>query len=232
MIIDIVKVFLPAVVAFVLGVLLTPILTNYLYKNKMWKQKPGKIALDGSAAAIRNELHKDRDVGTPSMGGIVIWASAAATIVGIWLVSQFFPTETILKLDFLSRNQTWIPLGTLLLGALVGLVDDFLEIKRSQEGKNGGLSIYKRLFVVGLVALFCAWWFYEKLDVVSIGLPAIWGELPVGIFLIPIFVLVTLAIYAGGVIDGLDGLAGGVFTTMFAAYGGIAFYQQQIDLAA
>ena len=232
MIIDIVKVFLPAVVAFVFGVLLTPILTNYLYKNQMWKKRAGKVALDGSVATIRNELHKDRDVGTPSMGGIVVWASAAVTIVGIWLVSQFFPTETILKLDFLSRNQTWIPLGTLLLGALVGLVDDFLEIKRSQEGKNGGLSIYKRLFVVGLVALFCAWWFYEKLDVVSIGLPAIWGELPVGMFLIPIFVLVTLAIYAGGVIDGLDGLAGGVFTTMFAAYGGIAFYQQQIDLAA
>src|SRR3989344_4265409 len=102
MIIDIVKVFLPAVVAFVFGVLLTPILTNYLYKNQMWKKRAGKVALDGSVATIRNDLHKDRDVGTPSMGGIVVWASAAVTIVGIWLISQFFPTETILKLDFLS----------------------------------------------------------------------------------------------------------------------------------
>jgi phospho-N-acetylmuramoyl-pentapeptide-transferase len=51
-------------------------------------------------------------------------------------------------------------------------------------------------------------------------------------FFIPIFILVTLAIYAGGVIDGIDGLSGGVFAAMFTAYAGIAFYQQQINLAA
>jgi len=232
MIIDIVKVFLPAMCAFVIGIGITPILTNYLYKNEMWKKKAGKIALDGSEATIRNQLHKDRDIGTPSMGGIVVWGSAAVTIIGIWVISIILPIETTLKLDFLSRNQTWLPLGTLILGALVGLIDDLLDIKKSREGQSGGLSIYKRLFAVGLAALFCAWWFYEKLDVTALGLPEIWGSIPLGIFFIPFFVLVVIAIYAGGVIDGLDGLAGGVFTTMFAAYGGIAFYQQQIDLAA
>lgn len=39
----------------------------------------------------------------------------------------------------------------------------------------------------------------------------------------PVFVLVALFIYAGGVIDGIDGLAGGVFATIFAAYASIAF---------
>nr|MBA3550801.1 phospho-N-acetylmuramoyl-pentapeptide-transferase [Patescibacteria group bacterium] len=44
--------------------------------------------------------------------------------------------------------------------------------------------------------------------------------------------IVVMALYSGGVIDGIDGLSGGVFASMFFAYGGIAFYQQQIDLAA
>jgi phospho-N-acetylmuramoyl-pentapeptide-transferase len=44
--------------------------------------------------------------------------------------------------------------------------------------------------------------------------------------------LVAIAIYSGGIIDGIDGLAGGVFMIIFSAYAGIAFYQQQLDLAA
>ena len=35
-------------------------------------------------------------------------------------------------------------------------------------------------------------------------------------------VLVGIAVYAGGVIDGIDGLAGGVFAVMFTSYGMIA----------
>lgn len=232
MIIDIVKVFLPAVIAFVLGVLTTPLLTNYLYRNKMWKHKSGKTALDGSEARVFNELHKTKEVGTPRMGGVVVWTSTLITILGIWFLAQVSDSVNLVKLDFLSRNQTWIPLGTLILGALVGLVDDLLEVRGSKAGQKGGLSLSKRLLAVGLIALFCAWWFYEKLEVRSLGLPAIWGELDLGLFFIPLFVLVTIALYAGGVIDGLDGLAGGVFIAMFSAYGGIAFYQQQINLAA
>ena len=34
------------------------------------------------------------------------------------------------------------------------------------------------------------------------------------------------------VIDGIDGLAGGVFMFIFTAYAGIALYQEQIDIAA
>jgi phospho-N-acetylmuramoyl-pentapeptide-transferase len=116
------------------------------------------------------------------------------------------------------------------------MIDDYLEIKGSQKDdyKNNGLSLKKRLLIVSVISLACALWFYIKLDVVSIGLPfkILGGELYLGPLFILLFLATALFIYAGGVIDGLDGLAGGVFTTMFAAYGGIAFYQQQIDLAA
>lgn len=234
MIIDIVKVFLPAVGAFILGVLVTPILTNYLYSHRMWKKRGGKVALDGTEAVVFNELHKEKDTNTPRMGGIIIWFSSAAVIMGIWLAAQFFPNEITTKLDFLSRSQTWVPLATLILGALVGLVDDYLEIKRSENinRKNGGLSLKIRLSIVSVIALACAFWFYVKLGVTGIGLPFGLGEFYLGPLFILLFLATSIFIYAGGVIDGLDGLSGGVFATIFAAYGGIAFYQQQIDLAA
>jgi phospho-N-acetylmuramoyl-pentapeptide-transferase len=41
-----------------------------------------------------------------------------------------------------------------------------------------------------------------------------------------------MAVYSGGVIDGLDGLAGGAFISMFAAFSGIALFLGQIDIAA
>ncbi len=233
MLIDIVKVFLPAVGSFSLGILFTPFLTNYLYSHKLWKKKPGKTAFDGSEAKVFNELHKDTQVSTPRMGGIVVWGSTFITVSIIWLLAQIFGGETLINLDFLSRNQTWIPLATLMLGGLVGLFDDYLVTRPiNGEYEAGGIPVSKRLSAVGIIALLCALWFYFKLDVVSIGLPFGFGELYLGPIFILLFLLTGLFIYAGGVIDGIDGLAGGIFTTMFAAYGGIAFYQQQIDLAA
>jgi len=206
----------------------------------MWKKKAGKIAWDGKEAAVFNELHKEKDTNTPRMGGIVIWFSSAVIIIGIWLVAKVLPGDIISKLDFLSRSQTWVPLATLILGALAGLIDDYLEVKRSgiisDNGEvrhgRGGLSLRIRLSVVSVIAVTCALWFYFKLDVTGIGLPFGGGEFYLGPLFIILFLLTTLFIYAGGVIDGIDGLSGGVFATMFAAYGGIAFYQQQIDLAA
>ncbi len=231
MIINVVKVFLPSIIAFGLGIFLTPLLTHFLYKHKMWKKKAGKVDLQGNATPIFNSLHKEREVSTPRMGGIIIWASATITILGFWLVDQIFSNSLTNKIDFLSRNQTWLPLSVLLFGSLVGLVDDYLEISGSATGKSGGLSLKKRLLMVSGVALLCALWFYFKLGISYIGIPH-HLSFELGWLFIPFFILVTLAIYSGGVIDGIDGLAGGIFATIFAAYAGIAFFENQINLAA
>lgn len=232
MIIDIVKVMTPAALAFFIGLAITPIVAHYLYRNRMWKKRAGKqVGLGGGGTPIRDALHKEKDVGTPRMGGIVIWVSAVVTILGIWLVAQLFPTETTTKLDFLSRSQTWLPLFTLVVGSTVGLIDDVLEIRGSTTYQAGGLPLKIRLAIVALIGLFVAWWFFAKLEVSAIGIP-FGAPLELGLLFIPFFLLVVLAVYAGGVIDGIDGLSGGVFGTMFMAYAGIAFYQQQINLAA
>ena len=231
MTLDIVKIFFPAIISFCVGIVLTPTLTNYLYENKMWKKKSGKVAPDGRETPIFNSLHKEKEVGTPKMGGIIIWLSASITIVGIWILAQIFPDSVMVKLDFLSRDQTWIPLATLILGALVGLIDDFMEVNGNGDHIAGGLSLRKRIAIVAVIALFVSLWFYFKLGVMSIGMPII-GSISVGVWFIPIFILVITAIYSSGIIDGLDGLAGGIFASIFSAYAVIAFFQDQYNLSA
>ncbi len=233
MIIDIVKVFLPAVTTFVVGILITPPLTNFLYKHKMWKKKAGKVDMAGKDTPIFNQLHKETQVNTPRMGGVVVWGSTLITVSGIWVLAKIFGGETLSALDFLTRNQTWIPLAALIIGSLIGLLDDYLVTRPSEDDYEAkGIPLKKRLFMVFILAFLCASWFYFKLDVTTLGMPSILPPINLGIFFIPFFVLVILAIYAGGVIDGIDGLSGGVFASIFVAYAGIAFYQQQYDLAA
>lgn len=230
MIIEIVKVFSVATIAFFVGILITPFITNFLYSNKLWKKKGGKIGLDGKETVVFNGLHKEKEVGTPRMGGSVIWISVIATTIGIWVLTIFFPESYISKLDFLSRDQTWIPLFTLITGAFVGLIDDYFEIKGISGYFAGGLSLKKRLLIVGAIAFFCAFWLYDKLDILSLNMP--WGELYLGFLIVPFFIILTWLIYSGGVIDGIDGLAGGIFAIIFSAYGVIAFAQNQINISA
>lgn len=224
---DTIKVIAPAAAAFMVGIAITPILTYYLYRYKAWKKRAGKIALNGEAATEFNRLHQTNEVRAPRMGGIVVWASVALTMIFITLLARFYPSAAALKLDFLSRNQTWVPLAAMLVGAFVGLLDDLLVIREDAKG----MPLSLRLIVVFLLSTFIGWWFWDKLDVTTINIPFA-EPLHLGILIIPVFILISLAIYASGVIDGIDGLSGGVFGAIFASYSVIAFAQSQTDLAA
>ncbi|KND51996.1 MAG: phospho-N-acetylmuramoyl-pentapeptide-transferase [Parcubacteria bacterium C7867-001] len=228
MIFDAARVLIPFVLAFCIGIALAPMLAHYLYTFKAWKKKggKGKGMGDDNGTPIFDSLHKEREVSTPRMGGILVWTATLVTALGLMLLGALFPT-LFGVLDFVNRSQTWLPLTALIVGAAVGLVDDILEVSRS----NGGLSLPWRLGAVALFGAFAGWWFYAKLGVSSIGIP-FFGALPLGPFFIAFFVLVVIAIYASGVIDGIDGLAGGIFAIIFMAYAGIAFAQSQLALAA
>ncbi len=221
---DVLRIFLPATVAFLFGIALTPFLTHFLYQRQMWKQKGGKIGLDGKPAEVFNQLHEHKEVGTPRFGGVIVWGSVVFTAALFQILYIFFPSS-FNNLAFISRSQTWVPLAALLVGALVGLMDDFYEV----QGRRG-LPLRVRLSIVAIVGLVCAYWFYAKLGVSSIS--SFGAPIELGVWFIPFFILVTLFIYAGGVIDGLDGLAGGTFSSVFAAYACIAYFQDQMNLAA
>src|SRR3989338_9057275 len=224
---DIVRVLVPATASFAVGITIAPIITHYLYKYKAWKKSPGKSALDGSSALEFNRLHEENETRAPRMGGIIVWASLLITIIGIAVVAKFVPSAEILNLNFLSRSQTWIPLAALLIGAFAGLVDDLVVFRSRGEG----LPLRLRLLVVVVLSCFIGWWFWAKLWVDVVGVPYA-APFFIGWLVIPLFVLVSLAVYASGVIDGIDGLSGGVFASVFASYSIIAFAQNQIDLAA
>ncbi len=222
-----VKVIIPSVLAFILGIIFAPILSAFLYRKRAWKKKSGKgNGIGGGGTPIFDSLHKEREVSTPRMGGILIWASVLSATIVLFLLARLIGGP-FLELDFVNRSQTWLPLFALMVGGVAGLVDDFLEVTES----SGGLSLTRRLFIVGTMGLVAGWWFYAKLGVSTIGIPFS-DPIYLGMYIVPFFSLVTLALYAGGTIDGIDGLAGGVFAIIFMTYSGIAFGQNEISLAA
>lgn len=229
--INVVKIFLPTAVAFFIGIIGTPFLTDFLYRHKMWKVSGVKKALGGGGAPISNMLHNDEERKTPRMGGVVVWGSVLITVLLFAVASSLFPNSIFAKLSFLSRNQTWLPLFTLIAGALFGLIDDYLVCRESGSYMGGGLSLKARLLFVTLLAVLGGWWFYVKLGVDSVHIPFT-GDLHLGLLFIPLFIIVMIGIYSGGIIDGVDGLSGGVFASIFSAYAVIAYAHGQIDLAA
>ncbi|MDD5750209.1 MAG: hypothetical protein PHU56_00960 [Candidatus Pacebacteria bacterium] len=215
-----------------LAVSWTPLLTHFLYKYKLWRKSARIKAIDGGPATVFNQLHKDKEVSTPRMGGLLIWITTAFVIFLFAGLHKIFPNQYwIGKLDFLSRSQTWLPLGILIAGSLLGLGDDILTVIEKGKYVGGGIRFTRRFAVVLLIGLIGGFWFYFKLGWHTIHIPGN-GDIEIGLLYLPLFVVTVLACWAGGVIDGLDGLAGGIFSIMFGAFSIIAYGNTQYDLAA
>lgn len=231
LILNVLKVFGLSAVAFFFALAWTPLLTHYLYKYRLWRKAARTRAPDGARTPIFAALHKTREVSTPRMGGLLIWGTTLVVIFGFWAAAKFTASPLLDKLNFLSRNQTWLPLFTLVSASLLGLIDDLLQVFGRGGYVAGGLKFRVRLGVVFLIALAGAYWFYFRLGESAIYVPGV-GDIAIGLWFIPLFIVTMFATFSTGVIDGLDGLSGGVFAAIFAAYGGIAFFRGQIDLAA
>lgn len=219
------KILFLSTLAFVVAILWTPLLTKFLYKYKLGK----KIRNDGTTP-IFSQLHAKKS-GTPTMGGVLMWVTTLVLALLFYWISVWWPDGFIGKLNFLNRSETWLPLGVLVASALVGLVDDWLDVRGKGTLGGGGLNIKHRLLIYTLIALVGAWWFYFKLDRNMISIP-FWETITLGWWYIPTFVLVIVATaFSVNETDGLDGLAGGVLLTSFSAYTVIAFMMGKYDLA-
>ena len=227
---DILKIIIPPVLTFFIGIFITPFFTRYFYRYKMWKKSPRNIA-DTSEAF--NSIHNaDAEVSTPRVGGVIIWISVLFAVCVIYLLSTFIPSDIFLKLNFFSRGQTLVPLAAFFIAAFVGLVEDLFHVAGEGTVARDSLIYRKiKIILITLIALIISFWFYFKIDFTSIKIP-FGGSWEIGIFFIPFFILVMLATFSTSVIDGIDGLAGGVMATIFAAFALIAYMNSQFDISA
>ncbi len=202
--------------AFGLSMLLTPVYTRLAFKHKLWKQQRTE-AVTGEKAPVYAKLHAAKHKGNiPTMGGVV-------TIVAIAVITLLFN---------LSRNQTWLPLFVLVAAGLVGLFDDYLNIRAEGVGLGvAGLRAKIKFSLISSIAIIGALYFYFKLDYNLIHIPAV-GDYNIGWLYIPLFIgLVVSTANAVNITDGLDGLSGGLLSTAFGVYTVIAYFQGNYGIA-
>lgn len=204
---------------------LMPILIRLLRAAKM-----GKNIRDAASAPVMATLHKAK-AGTPTMGGIAMWGVVLVLALVLGEACVLLGEGSLAcKISFLSRGQTWLPLGLMFAAALIGLVDDYWNVRRLGP-RGGGLRKRHRILSYTLIAVVGAWWFYTKLGWNQLHVPFV-GTYDIGWWYVPFFILTIVATSLSvNETDGLDGLAGGGLLTAFGAYAVIAWAQGRTDLA-
>lgn len=200
---------------FLVSMLVTPLYTTMAYKWQWWK-RPRTETTTGEKATVFMKLHGEKHKRhIPTMAGLVFVFSVA-------MVTLLFN---------LDRAETWLPLAAFVGAAVVGLLDDFINIRGDGTGVAGLRSKIK-LLLTTVVALIGGWYFYAKLDVTGIHIPGLFDPIHIGWLIVPLFVLVVVATAnAVNISDGLDGLAGGLVATAFGAYAIIAALEGRFGVA-
>lgn len=219
------KIFTLFSLGFIFALSITPVFTSFLYRHKLGKQ----IRNDGTTP-LYSKLHSEK-AGTPTMGGILVWGTLLILMTLFWFLDRVLHLTFFYHFDFYSRKETLLPLGVLIGASIVGLVDDWLDV-RGKGHKGRGLRFRFKLILYALVAAIGSWWFYFKLGFSEVHVPFL-GAWNLGLWFIPFFILVVISTsFAVNETDGLDGLAGGILMIAFFAFGLLAFLQGKYDLVA
>ncbi len=231
---NVLKVLFTGLISFCLSFYITPIWTHILYRYKIGIRIK-ETGVSGDKLTYVSSLHAGKS-GTPTMGGVIVWFSVGFFAMHSHFVfpaiAEFFNTNFIARLDFLSRSQVWLPLFALVSGGLLGLLDDWMSVRGFGKNKGGGMRFIMRFWWLLVIASMGAWWFYEKLGWDRIHIPAV-GDFSIGWWYIPVFIFVILfSAISSNETDGLDGLNGGVLLLAFGSFSLIAFFQNKVDLAS
>lgn len=204
------------VIAFILGVIWGGPFVEILKRLKI-----GKL--------IRSELSAShqRKMGTPTMGGIMILLPAA-------LITVALNTANIIRTG--EGASIFVPLFVMVSFAILGGLDDWEGIRSSRGMPGYGISGRTKLLgqlalatvAAVLISLFDGGFSFAN----ELRLPLIPVPIPLSpVLFIPISVFIIVGMSnAVNLTDGLDGLAGIITASAFAAYGVIAFLQGQIFL--
>jgi phospho-N-acetylmuramoyl-pentapeptide-transferase len=161
-------------------------------------------------------------MGTPTMGGVLF-------IIPVLLLTVLLNAANFIGLDVIG-SSVLVPLIVLVAYSLLGAIDDWEGIRGKRRGE--GMTARTKFAAQVVLALGTAYVLKYLLDVPELVLPGVPGEIELGWWYIPIaaFIIVSES-NAVNFTDGLDGLAGLISATAFAAFGGIALLQGQIFLA-
>jgi phospho-N-acetylmuramoyl-pentapeptide-transferase len=149
--------------------------------------------------------HKTK-AGTPTMGGIIIFAAIAV------------PYLLLSKRDWLSLGV----FGVAVACALLGFADDYMKIVRR---RSLGLRARTKLVVTVLISIGLWWVATQKADIApTVNLTFVDVHIDLGpLFPVFIYLVVAGTTTAVNFTDGLDGLAAGCAAIVLLAYIGITF---------
>jgi phospho-N-acetylmuramoyl-pentapeptide-transferase len=159
-------------------------------------------------------------MGTPTMGGVMI-------ILPVALITVMLNAASLIGMRILGQSVL-VPLLVLVAYGSLGALDDWEGIRGKRQGQ--GMRIRTKLFIQILLALGIACVLKFLLQVPNLYLPGIQGEINISAWVyIPVAAFIIVgASNAVNFTDGLDGLAGLISATIFAAYGVVALLQGQV----
>ncbi len=220
---DLIQIFGWFALTFLITLGLTPLYLRVAARWK-WGKQMREESMDGRDATIFKEMHAKK-AGTPTMGGVIMWGAVGLVI----LISRLMAMAGLIPKSLLDRGEVYLPLFTLLAVGLLGLVDDWFNIRG--VGAKRGIEARPKFLLLTLFAVLGAWWFYSKLGFSSIHIPRL-GDFDIGWWYVPLFILVIVSsANAVNFTDGLDGLAGGLLIMAFTAFGAIAYAKGLMTLA-
>ncbi len=175
-----------------------------------------KIRVDGPQWHITK-------TGTPTLGGVLF-------ILPVLLITLLFNGASLLGFTMLGRS-IFLPLGTMIVFGLLGSVDDWKKL-RGRRNEERGLRARSKFLIQIFLGIVISIGLQYVLQAPQIFLPWMNREFTLGILYIPIATLLIVGFSnAVNFTDGLDGLAGMISATCFAAFGMIALLQGQLFLA-
>ncbi|MEJ2011998.1 MAG: phospho-N-acetylmuramoyl-pentapeptide-transferase [Anaerolineales bacterium] len=161
-------------------------------------------------------------LGTPTMGGWLF-------IIPVILITGVLNLVSILSDLTVLGNSILLPMLVMLAFALLGAWDDFLGVRRPREVK--GMRARWKFLIQTVIALGAALILKYGLHPPELILPNVPEVIDLGIWYVPIAMIWIVGwSNAVNLTDGLDGLAGLISATAFAAYGAIAMLQGQVFL--
>lgn len=176
----------------------------------------------GKIIRVDEPGHHNTKMGTPTMGGVLF-------IIPVLLLTGLLNAASFIGFEALG-SSVLVPLIVMVSYGALGALDDWEGIRGKRRGE--GMSARTKFLGQVVLALGTAYVLKQYLDVDEMILPGIKGEIELGWWYIPVaaFIIVSES-NAVNFTDGLDGLAGLISATAFAAFGGIALMQGQTFLA-